>query len=89
MLTNVKQIAKTIISMFVLLEIARIYKVLQLFADLLEPICYKDPQNKEVISQLIRYDRLKFAYHFHVDYDLNLETAEFLALGQTLFNARR
>ena len=89
MLTNVKQIAKTIISMFVLLEIARIYKVLQLFADLLEPICYKDPQNKEVISQLIRYDRLKFAYHFHVDYDLNLETAEFLALVQTLFNARR
>ena len=89
MLTNVKQIAKTIISMFVLLEIARIYKVLQLFADLLEPICYKDPQNKEVISQLIRYDRLKFAYHFHVNYDLNLETAKFLALVQTLFNARR
>ena len=45
-----EQIAKTIISMFVLLKIARIYKVLQLFADLLEPICYKDPQNKEVIS---------------------------------------
>ena len=45
-----EQIAKTIISMFVLLKIARIYKVLQLFADLLESICYKDPQNKEVIS---------------------------------------
>ena len=37
---------------------------------------------------------LKFAYHFHINYDLNLETAEFLALGlcdfgETLFNVRR
>ena len=35
----------------------------------------------------------KFAYHFRINYDLNLETAEFLALGlydfgETLFNAR-
>ena len=34
--------------MFVLLEIARIYKALKLFADLQEPICYKDPQNKGI-----------------------------------------
>ena len=32
--------------MFALLEIARIYKALNLFADLQGPICYKDPQNK-------------------------------------------
>ena len=36
---------------------------------------------------------VKFAFHFHINYDLNLETAEFLALGlcdfgETLFNAR-
>ena len=70
--------------MFALLEIARIYKALKLFADLQRPICYKDP---------IKYNRLKFAYHFHINYDLNLETAEFLALGlcdfgETLFSAR-
>ena len=34
-----------------------------------------------------------FAYHFRINYDLDLETAEFLALGlydfgETLFNAR-
>ena len=34
--------------MFVLLEIARIYKSLKLFAYLQGPICYKDPQNKEM-----------------------------------------
>ena len=32
--------------MFALLEIARIYKALNLFADLQRPICYIDPQNK-------------------------------------------
>ena len=36
---------------------------------------------------------MKFTYHFHINYDLNLETAEFLELGlcdfgETLFNAR-
>ena len=41
-----QQIAKIIISMFALLEIARIYKALKLFADLQGPICYNDPQNK-------------------------------------------
>ena len=32
--------------MFALLEIARIYRALKIFADLQGPICYKDPQNK-------------------------------------------
>ena len=42
-----QQIAKTIICiMFALLEIARIYKALKLFADLQGPICYNDAQNK-------------------------------------------
>ena len=59
--------------MLAFLEIARICKALKLFADLEGPICYKDPQNN-------RYGRVKFAYHFHINYDLNLETAEFLAL---------
>ena len=36
---------------------------------------------------------VKFAFQFHINYDLNLETAEFLVLGlcnvgETLFNAR-
>ena len=39
------------------------------------------------------YNRVKFAYHFHINYDLKLQTAEFLVLvlydfGETLFNAR-
>ena len=34
--------------MFALLDIARIYKALKLFADLQRPICYKDLQNKGV-----------------------------------------
>ena len=34
--------------MFALLEIARSYKALKLFTDLQGPICYKDPQNKEM-----------------------------------------
>ena len=34
--------------MFALLEIARIYKVLKLFAHLQGPICNKDPQNKGI-----------------------------------------
>ena len=33
---------------FALLEIARIYKALKLFADLQGHICYNDPQNKEI-----------------------------------------
>ena len=32
--------------MFALLEIARIYKALRLFADLQGPICYNDLQNQ-------------------------------------------
>ena len=34
--------------MLALLEIARIYKALNLFADLQGPICYNGPQNKEI-----------------------------------------
>ena len=34
--------------MFSLLEIARIYKALKLFADLQGPICYNNPQNKGI-----------------------------------------
>ena len=34
--------------MFALLEIARIYKALKLFADLQGPICYNDSQNKRI-----------------------------------------
>ena len=30
---------------------------------------------------LLDNNREKFAYHFCINYDLNLETAEFLALG--------
>ena len=45
------------------------------------------------MKKLTRYNRVKFAYHFRRNYDLNLETAEFPALGlcdfgETLFNAR-
>ena len=43
-----QQIAKTVISMFALLEIAPIYKALKRFADLQGPICYNDAQNKEM-----------------------------------------
>ena len=37
--------------------------------------------------------RVKFAYHFRINYDLNLETAEFPELGlcdfgETLFSAK-
>ena len=37
--------------------------------------------------------RVKFAYHFRINYDQNLETAEFLEVGlcdfgETLFSAR-
>ena len=39
--------------MFALLEIARIYKALKLFADLQGPTCYEDPQNKGI--NLIAY----------------------------------
>ena len=79
--------------MFALLEIARIYKALKPFADLQGPICYNDPQNKGISLIVIRYNRVKFAYHFRINYDLNLKTAEFLELGlcdfgETLFSAR-
>ena len=44
-----QQIAKNYnFYMFALLEIARIYKALKLFADLQGPICYNDPQNKGI-----------------------------------------
>ena len=42
-----QQIAKNYnFYMFALLEIARIYKALNCFADLQGPICYNDAQNK-------------------------------------------
>ena len=77
--------------MFALLEIALIYKALKRFADLQGPICYNDAQNKS--HSLLDIIRVKFAYHFRINYDLNLETAEFLELGlcdfgETLFSAR-
>ena len=34
--------------MFALLKIAHIYKSLKLFADLQEPLCYQDTQNKGI-----------------------------------------
>jgi len=80
--------------MFALLEITRIYKALKRFADLQGPICYNDAQNKGMnLIVFFRYNRVKFAYHFRINYDLNLETAEFLELGlcdfgETLFSAR-
>ena len=80
--------------MFTLLKIARIYKALNCFADLQGPICYNDAQNKEMnLIVLLDIIRVKFAYHFRINYDLNLETAEFLELGlcdfgETLFSAR-
>ena len=44
-----QQIAKNYnFYMFALLEIARIYKALKLFADLQGPICYNDAQNKGI-----------------------------------------
>ena len=80
--------------MFALLEIARIYKALNYFADLQGPICYKGcPKYRDESHSLLDIIRLKFAYHFRINYDLNLETAEFLELGlcdfgETLFSAR-
>ena len=59
--------------MFALLEIARIYKALKLFADLQGPTCYEDPQNKGINLMFIRYNRVKFAYHFRINYDLHLK----------------
>ena len=73
--------------MFALLEIVRIYNALKLFADLQGPICCKDPQNKglnqshSLLDIIRRHNRVKFAYHFHLNYDLNLEIVEFHALG--------
>ena len=44
-----QQIAKNYnFYMFALLEIARIYKALNCFADLQGPICYNDAQNTEM-----------------------------------------
>ena len=48
-----QQIAKTLISMFALLDIAHIYKALKRFTDLQGPICCNDAQNKE--TNLIVY----------------------------------
>ena len=50
----------------------------------------KDPSvtklsKKRDKSQLIRYNRVKVAYHFHINYNPNLKTAEFLALGLSDF----
>ena len=72
--------------MFALLEIARIYKALKRFADLQGPIITMP--KIESHSLLVQ-----FAYHFRINYDLNLETAEFLELGlcdfgETLFSVR-
>ena len=67
--------------MFALLEIACIYKALKLFADLQGPICYKDPKNKGTNLIVYQYNRVKFAYYFHINYDLNLQTAEFLVFA--------
>ena len=65
----------------------------RIFAHLQGPICYNDAQNKGMIYSLLDIIRVKFAYHFRINYDLNLETAEFLELGvcdfgETLFSAR-
>ena len=79
--------------MFALLEIARIYKALKRFADLQGPICYNDAQNTEMNLIVFRYNPCKVCLSFRINYDLNLETAEFLELGlcdfgETLFSAR-
>ena len=80
--------------MFALLKIGRIYKTPKLFTHLQGPICYRDPQNKGInLIVCLKYNHVKFAYHFHTNYDLNLQTIEFLKLGlcdfgETLFNAR-
>ena len=47
----------------------------------------------EKSHSLLDIIRVKFAYHLRINYDLNLETAEFLELGlydfgETLFSAR-
>ena len=63
-----QQIAKNYnFYMFALLEIARIYKALKLFADLQGPICYKDPQNRGINLIVWLYNCVKFAYHFHIN----------------------
>ena len=79
--------------MFALLEIARIYKALKLLLTCKDPSAITIPKIKGQVSQFIRYNRVKFADHFRITYDLNLETAEFLELGlcdfgETLFSAR-
>ena len=82
--------------MFALFEIARIYKALKFLADLQGPmaICYKDPQNQGIHASDSLLDIIvKLAFHFRINHDLNLETAEFLELGlcdfgETMFSAR-
>ena len=64
--------------MYASLEIARTYKALKLLADLQGPICYKDPQSKGINRIVVRYNRVKFAYHFHINYDLNWKPQNFL-----------
>ena len=49
--------------------------------------------SRDESHSLLNIIRVKFAYHFRINYDLNLETAEFLELGlcdfgETLFSAR-
>ena len=51
------------------------------------------PKYRDESHSLLDIIRVKFAYHFRINYDLNLETAEFLELGlcdfgETLFSAR-
>ena len=57
---------------------------------LVNPEC---PKLSDESLSLLDIIRVKFAYHFRINYDLNLETAEFLELGLcdfggTLFSAR-
>ena len=46
-----------------------------------------------LMNRIIEIGTVKPVYHFRINYDLNLETAEFLELGlcdfgETLFSAR-
>ena len=50
--------------MFALLEIARIYKALKLFADLQGPICYNDPQNKGITFIVYKIQSCKVCLPF-------------------------
>ena len=55
--------------------------------------CYLGDHSEDESHSLLDIIRVKFAYHLRINYDLNLETAEFLELGlcdfgKTLFSAR-